>query len=109
MVFALSLLVHALSLLGSPCLVVFRHPSPLLACPCLYSMNRPLLDPFEIDYPEIIEEYLVDGHSTTMAFNTFGTLLAIGTHDGTVAVWDFETRSVASRLCKHKGAITALR
>ena len=63
-------------------------------------MNKQLLDPFESDYPERIEEELQYGslHARCCAFNRRGTLLATGCHEGAAVLWDFDTRGVVKVL-----------
>ncbi|KAG6555195.1 hypothetical protein Mapa_003234 [Marchantia paleacea] len=61
-------------------------------------MNLCLLDPFQSDFPEVIEEYLVHGSAKCIAFNRRGTLLAAGCADGSCVIWDFDTRGVAKEL-----------
>ena len=59
-----------------------------------------LLDPFESDYPERIEEELQYGnlHARCCAFNRRGTLLATGCNEGVAVLWDFDTRGVVKVL-----------
>ena len=63
-------------------------------------MNKLLLDPFESDYPERIEEELQYGsyRARCYAFNRRGTLLATGCHEGAAVLWDFDTRGVVKVL-----------
>eukprot|EP00249_Psilotum_nudum_P023334 c28833_g1_i3 orf=339-2225(-) len=61
-------------------------------------MNLSLLDPFQSDFPEVIEEYLEHGFTKCIAFNRRGTLLAAGGTGGTCVIWDFDTRGVATEL-----------
>ncbi|KAH7405387.1 hypothetical protein KP509_15G068400 [Ceratopteris richardii] len=61
-------------------------------------MNLSLLDPFQADFPELIEEYLERGHVKCISFNRRGTLLAAGCTDGACVIWDFHTRGVAKEL-----------
>ncbi|KAF9286871.1 hypothetical protein BGZ68_002485 [Mortierella alpina] len=72
-------------------------------------MNLQLLDPFEQDFPEVIEDTLEDGPAVTVRFNRRGTLLAAGCSDGTIVVWDFDTRGVSRSLIGHVKTITSLR
>jgi hypothetical protein len=94
-------------------------------------------DPFQaVELPEIIEEYLEHGTTTSVAFNRRGTLLAgaclcgawiavplmrscacvallgalpllnhcpiaAGTAEGTIVVWDFDTKGVAKTYTGH--------
>lgn len=61
-------------------------------------MNLCLLDPFQSDFPEVIEEYLEHGVTKCISFNRRGTLLAAGCNDGSCIIWDFDTRGVAKEL-----------
>ncbi|KAJ7516081.1 hypothetical protein O6H91_22G042000 [Diphasiastrum complanatum] len=61
-------------------------------------MNLSLLDPFQSDFPEVIEEYLEHGVTRCISFNRRGTLLAAGCSDGACVIWDFDTRGVAKEL-----------
>lgn len=59
-------------------------------------MNRALLNPFEADkLPDNLELYLDSdyGHTTCMAFNRHGNVLAVGCAGGRIALWDFDTRA----------------
>ncbi|KAG0057401.1 hypothetical protein BGZ83_010860 [Gryganskiella cystojenkinii] len=71
-------------------------------------MNLQLLDPFEQDFPEVIEDTLEEGQAVTVKFNRRGTLLAAGCSDGTIVVWDFDTRGVSRSLVGHVKTITSL-
>ena len=45
--------------------------------------------------PDTVEEKLSGrGVARRLRFNAFGTLLAVGTADGAVVLWDFGTRAV---------------
>jgi len=72
-------------------------------------MNKQLLDPFESDYPERIEEELQFGnlHARCCAFNRRGTLLATGCHEGAAVLWDFDTRGVVKVLQEKEMGETA--
>lgn len=61
-------------------------------------MNHSIIDPYQGDFPEVIEEFLEQGVARCIAFNSRGTLLAAGCTDGTCVIWDFETRGVAKEL-----------
>eukprot|EP01018_Ginkgo_biloba_P014802 Gb_30454 [translate_table: standard] len=61
-------------------------------------MNVSIIDPFQGDFPEVIEEFLEHGITKCIAFNRRGTLLAAGCMDGVCVIWDFETRGVAKEL-----------
>lgn len=70
-------------------------------------MNLSLLDPFQNDFPEVIEEYLEHGNTKCIAFNRRGTLLAAGCMDGACIIWDFDTRGIAKEL-RDKGCSAAI-
>lgn len=73
----------------------------VLASPSLddsVAMNLSLLDPFQNDFPEVIEEYLEQGNAKCICFNRRGTLLAAGCQDGACVIWDFDTRGIAKEL-----------
>ncbi|KAG0629568.1 hypothetical protein M758_1G113300 [Ceratodon purpureus] len=67
-------------------------------------MNLCLLDPFQSDFPEVIEEYLEHGVTKCISFNRRGTLLAAGCNDGSCIIWDFDTRGVAKELREKDGS-----
>eukprot|EP01097_Dermamoeba_algensis_P002717 TRINITY_DN2070_c0_g5_i1.p1 TRINITY_DN2070_c0_g5~~TRINITY_DN2070_c0_g5_i1.p1 ORF type:complete len:427 (-),score=64.60 TRINITY_DN2070_c0_g5_i1:13-1242(-) len=75
-------------------------------------MNRLLLDPFQSNIPEIIEDKLMDVQNpdliTCCAFNRRGTLLAVGCNDGRCILWDFDTRGIAKVLTRHIHPVTAI-
>ncbi|KAK9830614.1 hypothetical protein WJX81_005607 [Elliptochloris bilobata] len=72
-------------------------------------MNRRLQDPFEdLDLPLFIEEVLQQGVARCIAFNHWGTVLAAGCEDGSLVLWDFETRVAAREAAPHAQAITCL-
>ncbi|KAF9362979.1 hypothetical protein BGX34_005111 [Mortierella sp. NVP85] len=71
-------------------------------------MNLGLLDPFEQDFPEVIEDTLENGPAVTVRFNRRGTLLAAGCSDGTIIIWDFDTRGVSRTLIGHVKIVTSL-
>ncbi|CAN6202902.1 unnamed protein product [Urochloa humidicola] len=58
-------------------------------------MNAPVIDPYQGEFPEIIEEYLQHGTMKCIAFNRTGTLLAAGCSNGSCVIWDFETKGLA--------------
>eukprot|EP00899_Mesostigma_viride_P019395 jgi/Mesvir1/27457/Mv07239-RA.1 len=66
------------------------------------------MDPHQNDCPEVIEEWLENGHAKCIAFNRRGTLLAAGCEDGGVVVWDFDTRGVARRFAGHSSTVTSV-
>ncbi|CDS04820.1 hypothetical protein LRAMOSA07350 [Lichtheimia ramosa] len=71
-------------------------------------MNLELLDPWEQEYPQTIEETLEDGYVMTCRFNRRGTLLAAGCHDGRCVVWDFDTKGIARSLTGHVKSIASV-
>lgn len=73
-------------------------------------MNHSIIDPYQGDFPEVIEEFLEQGVARCIAFNSRGTLLGAGCTDGTCVIWDFETRGVAKELRDkdHGAAITSV-
>ena len=79
---------------------VNQKPQHLLSFPA---------DPFEQDFPEVIEDTLEAGQAVTVKFNRRGTLLAAGCSDGTIVVWDFDTRGVSRSLVGHVKTVTSLR
>lgn len=74
-----------------------------MCCCCLVA------DPFEQDFPEVIEDTLENGPAVTVRFNLRGTLLAAGCSDGTIIIWDFDTRGVSRTLIGHVKIVTSLR
>lgn len=74
-------------------------------------MNRALLNPFNsADLPRGVEEILTHEGATTARFNRHGNLLAVASYQGTVTLWDFDARAVATQLnppC-NDGPVTAL-
>lgn len=48
--------------------------------------------------PERVEEQLSEVAACCLAFNRWGTLLAAGSMDGTVALYDYQTRGVGASL-----------
>jgi len=91
------------SILMSPIFALPPHPSSSASPLSLFLPLHPflqLLDPFESDYPERIEEELQYGnlHARCCAFNRRGTLLATGCNEGVAVLWDFDTRGVVKLL-----------
>lgn len=72
-------------------------------------MNLELLDPWEQEYPQIIEETLEDGYVLNCKFNRRGTLLAAGCLDGRCVVWDFDTKGVSRNLVGHVKPVASIR
>ncbi|KAJ3310700.1 chromatin binding protein, partial [Blyttiomyces sp. JEL0837] len=60
-------------------------------------MNLELIDPFSSDFPEAIEYRFVLEGITTCCFNSAGNLLAGGFAEGSVAIWDMDTKAIDSK------------
>jgi COMPASS component SWD1 len=74
-------------------------------------MNVALLDPFEITIPSEITHTLSDPKavaSTCISFNRRGTLLAAGTRDGFVHIWDLTTLGIIASLQGHVFPVSML-
>lgn len=71
-------------------------------------MNRELLDPFALDYPESVSRTLVCGHTTCLRFDPLGTHIAAGLGDGSIAIWDFGTFGITRILKGHTRAIQSV-
>ncbi|KAL0096051.1 retinoblastoma-binding protein-like protein 5 [Phycomyces blakesleeanus] len=71
-------------------------------------MNLELLDPWEQEYPQVIEETLEDGYVLSCKFNRRGTLLAGGCLDGRCVVWDFDTKGVSRNLIGHVKPVASI-
>lgn len=80
-----------------------RMPGALV---CLYvallitSYSSPSAELAEVvglyDLPERVEEVLEPGAASALAVNPWGTLLAIGRPDGSIAIFDLQTRGLAA-------------
>jgi len=57
-----------------------------------------LLESFENEYPDVIENALQYQYATSCALNRRGTLLATGLTDGRCCIWDFEARVISKVL-----------
>ena len=53
--------------------------------------------------PEKIEDSLDEQRIVCLSFNRWGTLLAGGTVDGKVLLWDWETRGLAKKFVALQG------
>ena len=74
-------------------------------------MNLELLTPYEYPYPEKIETRLEDSDGSLIkhcAFNRKGNLLATGSLNGIILIWDFDTKGIAKTLRGHISTITSL-
>jgi len=66
-------------------------------------------DPWEQEYPQVIEDTLEDGYVLNCRFNRKGTLLAAGCLDGRCVVWDFDTKGVSRNLHGHVKQVASIR
>ncbi|KAG1585374.1 hypothetical protein G6F47_002995 [Rhizopus delemar] len=71
-------------------------------------MNLELLDPWEQEYPQLIEETLEDGYVLCCKFNKRGTLLGAGCLDGRCIIWDFDTKGVSRSLVGHVKPVSSI-
>ncbi|KAI9500211.1 WD40-repeat-containing domain protein, partial [Coemansia spiralis] len=71
-------------------------------------MNRKLLDPFELEYPEAIEACLDDEYAVKCAFSYYGSFLATARSDGQCYIWDMDTLNVMRKLTHGESALTGL-
>ncbi|KAJ1659032.1 chromatin binding protein [Dispira simplex] len=71
-------------------------------------MNLQLINPFELQYPTEVEDWLEDSHCKLVRFNHFGTMLALGGTEGRCAILDFDTRSILRELNGHSGKVTSI-
>ncbi|GAN08020.1 hypothetical protein MAM1_0186c07526 [Mucor ambiguus] len=71
-------------------------------------MNLELLDPWEQEYPQLIEDTLEDGFVLNCKFNKRGTLLAAGCLDGRCVVYDFDTKGVTRSLLGHVKPVASI-
>ncbi|KAJ1987954.1 chromatin binding protein [Dimargaris cristalligena] len=71
-------------------------------------MNLQLMNPFELQYPTEVEEWLEDSQCKTIRFNTFGTMLALAGTDGRCSILDFDTRSILRYLEGHTATVTSV-
>ncbi|KAI3650754.1 hypothetical protein MP228_004235 [Amoeboaphelidium protococcarum] len=71
-------------------------------------MNLPLLNPFDLDYPEAIENVIEDGSVCMVKFNGDGDYMAAGCTDGRVLLIDFYLKRIVRCMVGHIRAITSL-
>lgn len=72
-------------------------------------MNRSLLKSLnDGELPERIDDYLEGGKAVDMCFNRHGNILASGTAEGQVVLWDFDTKSIAKKLEGHEQLVTSV-
>ncbi|KYR02647.1 hypothetical protein DLAC_11431 [Tieghemostelium lacteum] len=72
-------------------------------------MNIGLFDPFRMqDIPDTVEDYLMDSinsKANCCAFNRRGSFLAVGSQQGQISIWDFDTKSIGRLLISHKQCV----
>lgn len=89
----------------APFLLRFYRPAPSISSFLFilksFILKITTLDPFENEFPEVIEDCLEDGYACCCSPNRRGTLLAVGCLDGRVVIWDFDTRGIARVLKGH--------
>ena len=71
-------------------------------------MNRELLDPFALDYPESLSRTLEYGHATCLRFSASGQHIAAGLASGEVVIYDVATYGVARVLTGHSRTVQSL-
>ena len=72
-------------------------------------MNLELLEQFGQNYPEEFDGVLdCISFATVASFNRHGSVLAVGSNDGRIFIWDFMTRGIAKIISAHVVAITSL-
>lgn len=72
-------------------------------------MNLELLEQFGQPYPEDFDVELAQVcHATVAAFNRRGYVLAVGSNDGRIIIWDIMTRTIAKVLSAHISVVTSL-
>ena len=53
-------------------------------------------------------ELYTEGGSVCCAFNSRGSLFAVGGRDGRLTIWDFETKTIAKLLIGHVQPVTSV-
>eukprot|EP00884_Botryococcus_braunii_P022577 jgi/Botrbrau1/9002/Bobra.0148s0105.1 len=72
-------------------------------------MNRRLQDPFlSTVLPDKIDDTLEDGSVTCVDFNRLGNFLAAGCSDGTILIYDFDTRGVHQKFKLHSTSVACV-
>lgn len=76
------------------------HLMPHACTPCIHFFAHTLLAALEdlLGLPERVEEQLRAAPARCLAFNPWGTLLAVGCLGGAVAIYDYQTRGLAQVL-----------
>lgn len=67
----------------------------------LNQFGQPFPEDFDIELPQVC-------HATVAAFNRRGYVLAVGSNDGRVFIWDIMTRTIAKVISAHGSIVTAL-
>ncbi|KAJ8901633.1 hypothetical protein NDN08_003841 [Rhodosorus marinus] len=67
-----------------------------------------LKDSLKSELPERMDDYLEGGKAICLRFNRHGNILAAGTEEGEVVLWDFDTRSIAMKLDGRSGSINSI-
>mgnify|MGYP002386159695 CR=1 FL=1 len=74
-------------------------PRPALRERCsARAMDLALSDPFEADFPSVLESTVDVGVATCCAFTRKGSVLLVGTASGDVVLWDTAAHTIAARL-----------
>ena len=63
------------------------------------------VDPFNVTYPTAVQTYLTS-QALLAKFDSTGRYVAAGQHNGSVSIWDLETRATVRWLEGHVKAIT---
>jgi WD40 repeat protein len=72
-------------------------------------MNLALLNPFESEVPEQVEPIALKSKDAAICrWNFQGSHLAVGGDDGSLVVWDMQTRRIVRRLLGHAALITCI-
>lgn len=77
--------------------------------PASAGMNLELLESFGQNYPEEADGTLdCISAALTCTFHRWGTLLAVGSNDGPIVIWDFLTRGIAKIISAHIHPVCSL-
>lgn len=66
----------------------------------MLAMNLGLLDPFDLEYPDLLSHSweLQAQEISAFAFNKWGSLLVIGTRNGSIVLFDMDTKAQAQEI-----------